>query len=86
MRNAFEGKDNGRHGAPADHVDIRRLTPPQLLALGVSQLAYVKSVRVDGEPAFAIHAADGTPMAVAGDQDTAVAAIREHEMIPALVH
>ena len=67
-------------------VDIRHLTSAQLAALGVAQLAYVKSVVVDGAAAFAIHAADGTPMALTGDRDVAFAAIRQHEMVPALVH
>jgi hypothetical protein len=52
----------------------------------VSQIAYVKAVMLNGAPAFAIHAADGTPMAVAGDRDLALAAIRQHEMVPTLVH
>ena len=66
--------------------DIRGLTSAELAALGVSQLAYIKSVMVDGAEAFAIHAADGTPMALTGDRDVALAAIRQHEMVPALVH
>jgi hypothetical protein len=66
--------------------DIRHLTVAQLAALGVSHLAYVKPVLVNGTRAFAIHGADGTPMAVAGAEDLAFAAIRQHEMIPALVH
>ncbi len=67
-------------------LDIRHLTAPQLAQLGVSQIAYVKPVVFNGTPAFAIHAADGTPMAVAGERDVAMAAIRQHEMVPALVH
>jgi hypothetical protein len=67
-------------------ADIRQITPPQLAALGVSQIAYVKPVQMNGAPAFAIHAADGTPMAVAGEQNLAIAAIIQHEMMPALVH
>jgi hypothetical protein len=66
--------------------DLHHLSPGQLAQLGVTQLAYVKPVIVNGTAAFAIHAADGTPMAVAGDRDLAVAAIRQHEMMPALVH
>ena len=66
--------------------DIRQLTPSELAALGVSQLAYIKAVTVDGSAAFSIHAADGTPMALAEDRDVAVAAIRQHEMVPTLVH
>jgi len=69
-----------------DSFDIRHMTVAQLASLGVSHLAYVKPVLVNGTRAFAIHGADGTPMAVAGAEDLAFAAIRQHEMIPALVH
>ena len=67
-------------------VNIRELSAQQLQALGVAQIAYVKPVLVDGAAAFAIHAADGTPMAVAGDCEVAFAAIRQYEMMPTLVH
>ena len=72
--------------APLQVLDIRHLSAEQLAGLGVSQIAYVKPVMMNGVRAFAIHAADGTPMAVAGDCDVAVAAIRQHEMQPNLVH
>ena len=48
--------------------DVRHLTAEQLSALGVSHIAYVKPVTVNGTAGFAIHAADGTPMALAGDR------------------
>ena len=76
--------DHIAHAAGA--VDIRHLSLAQLAALGVSQIAYVKPVLLNGATAYAIHAADGTPMAVAGDRDLAIAAVREHEMFPTLVH
>ncbi len=66
--------------------DIRHVTVAQLAELGVSHIAYVKPVLVNGTRAFAIHGADGTPMAVAGAEDLAFAAIRQHEMVPTLVH
>ena len=65
--------------------DIRHLSAEQFGKLGVSQIAYVKPVIVNGAAAFAIHAADGTPMAIAADQALAVAAIVQHEMVAALV-
>ena len=71
---------------PTDELDIRKLSQMQLLQLGMEQMAYVKPVWMDGTTAFAIFAADGSPMAVAADCDMAVAAIMEHEMVPALVH
>ena len=82
----MNSNDTETAAADLSVVDIRHLTSSQLAALGVAQLAYVKSVVVDGNAAFAIHAADGTPMALTGDRDVAFAAIRQHEMEPALVH
>ncbi len=66
--------------------DIRHMSAEQLGQLGLSQIAYVKPVMMNGARAYAIHAADGSPMAVAGDQGLAVAAIIQHEMAAALVH
>jgi hypothetical protein len=66
--------------------DVRHLSEEQLAALGVSRIAYVKPVMVNGVQGFAIHAADGTPMAVAGNRDVAVAAVMQHEMLPLSVH
>ena len=71
-----------------DHpgIDIRHLSETEFAQLGVSQVAYIKPVSIEGKMAFAIHAANGTPMALAEDRDVATAAILQHEMVPALVH
>jgi hypothetical protein len=71
---------------PTVLFDIRHLSVEQLAKLGVAQIAYVKPVMMNGVAAFAIHAADGTPMAVTGDRDLAISAIIQHEMLPTLVH
>ena len=80
--------DTQTEEAPAamGSFDVRHLTEAQLGALGVSQIAYVKPIVINGAAGFAIHAADGTPMAVAGDRATAMAAIVQHEMMPLSVH
>ncbi len=67
-------------------IDVRHMTAEQLMQLGMAQLAYVKPVVLNGQTAFAIHAADGSPMAMAADCDLAMAAIVQHEMLPAMVH
>ena len=67
-------------------VDVRKLSQEQFAQLGMAKLAYVKPVMVNGAAGFAIHAADGTPMALAPDREVAIAAIVQHEMLPALVH
>ena len=71
---------------PTGSFDIRHMTSDQLSVLGVSHIAYVKAVMVNGTAGFAIHAADGTPMALAEDRATAMAAIVQHEMLPLSVH
>ena len=72
--------------SPAVIMDIRHMSTAQLAQLGMQQIAYVKPVVLNGEQGFAIHAADGTPMALAGNLELAVAAIVQHEMVPAQVH
>jgi hypothetical protein len=72
--------------AMAAIVDIRHISTAQLAQLGLQQIAYVKPVVANGAQCFAIHAADGTPMALAADRDLAIAAIVQHEMVPAQVH
>ena len=67
-------------------IDVHAMTTDQLQRLGVSQMAYVKPVFLNGTTMFAIHGADGSPMALAEDRNLALAAIVQHEMIPALVH
>lgn len=82
--NVFEKEPFVSLSAP--ELDIRRLTPAELLQFGMAEFAYVKQVELDDGMVFAIHAADGSPMAVAANRDLAVAAIQQHEMTAALVH
>jgi hypothetical protein len=77
---------SGGESPEAASFDIRHMSLQQLAQLGVSRLAYVKPVLMNGEIGFAIHAADGTPMAVAAERETALAAIRQHDMQAVLLH
>lgn len=87
LHNQTDGGAQGANMTSANIAfDIRHLSAEQLGVLGVSHIAYVKPVVLNGEHGFAIHAADGTPMAVAGDRDVAIAAILQHEMQPFAVH
>jgi hypothetical protein len=79
-------QQSGQLAAMANVVDIRHISTEQLAQLGMQQIAYVKPVVVNGAACFAIHAADGTPMAIAGGLDVAIAAIEQHEMVPAQLH
>ena len=67
-------------------VRIGGLSPQDLMALGMEQIAYVKPVEVEGDAAFAVHAADGTQIAIMKSRDSAIAAIRHHELEALSVH
>ena len=62
------------------------MEPQAFAQLGVQGVAYVKPVVVDGIDAWAIHAADGTQIGVAGDRDQAFAAVKQNDLEPVSVH
>ena len=66
--------------------EMRHMTVSDLAMLGVQDIAYVKRVLVDGAPGYAIHAADGTQMALIPDRDVAFAVVRQNELEPVSVH
>jgi hypothetical protein len=65
---------------------MRLMTANDLAMFGVQDIAYVKPVVVDGNAGYAIHAADGTQMAVIADRDIAFAVVRQNELEPVSVH
>jgi hypothetical protein len=67
-------------------LDARRMTTVQLRQLGVPTLVYLRSGLLNGELAYAIHAADGTTIAVVEDIDVAVELVSERGMAFVAVH
>ena len=65
---------------------IRQMSSRELALFGMQDLAYVKPVLVDGVTAFALHAADGTQIAVMPDREIARATVRQHDLEPLSVH
>jgi hypothetical protein len=65
---------------------LRTLSPTDFAALGMSDIAYVKPVTLDNRIAYAIHAADGTQMAVVNDRELALAAVRQHDLEALDIH
>ncbi len=66
--------------------NTRQISPQDFIALGVTHLAYVKAVEIEGQEFFAVHAADGTQMAVLPSREVAVATLRRHDLEPVSVH
>jgi hypothetical protein len=68
------------------NAQLRQITPKEFASLGLEDVAYIKPVSINDGKAFAIHTADGTPVAVVPDLAVAVATVRQHEMEPLSVH
>jgi Protein of unknown function (DUF1150) len=71
---------------PGATINIRHMSPAQLEIFGVDEIAFVKPVITEDGQAFAIHAADGTQLAIASNASLAAAAIIQNDMLPRLVH
>jgi hypothetical protein len=70
-----------------DNIErIRHMSARDLALFGVQDLAYIKRVMVDGTTGYAVHAADGTQIAMLADRDVAFATVRQHDLEPVSVH
>jgi hypothetical protein len=65
---------------------FRHLSERELGVLGMQNVAYVKRVIDDGAESFAVHAADGTRIAVLANRELAFAVVRQNDMEPVSVH
>lgn len=65
---------------------LKTIPSAEWAGFAVDQVAYVKTVEINGQTGYAIHAADGTPITVMASRDVANAAIRQNGLEPASVH
>ena len=73
-------------GRDSRATTLRQMTPEQLLHLGTRQVVYLRSGVCDGELAFMLHGADGAPLVMAGDVETAVEIAVKHGLAFVTVH
>jgi len=69
--------------------EIERIQPMSardFALFGMQDMAYIKSVTVNDVVGYAVHAADGTQIAVLPDRNIAFATVRQHELEPLSVH
>jgi hypothetical protein len=67
-------------------VALRHITAEQLLHLGTRQVVYLKVGLHDGELAFMLYSADGTPLVMVDTVETAVETAAEHGLSFVAVH
>lgn len=65
---------------------LRTITIEDLALLGAEEIVYVKPVTVDSKIAFSVNRADGRPVALVDDFETAIASAIENEFFPMSVH
>lgn len=67
-------------------IPKNRMKPHEFGNLGIENVAYIKTVIVDGQKLHSIHAADGSPLTVVSDRNLAFATVSQHDMLPMSVH
>jgi hypothetical protein len=65
---------------------MRHMSAHELALFGIQDVAYVKRVLVNDVTGYAVHAADGTQIAVLPDRNVAFATVRQHDLEPLSVH
>lgn len=69
-----------------NHASFMQMSPQAFAALGVQDIAYIKPVSRDGKDLIAVHAADGTEVAIAESREVAMALVRQHGLEPLSAH
>ena len=77
---------NDKMTPAASNPPLLPLTSADLAHWGVNVIAYVKKIETEGGAAYAIHAADGEPLGLAGSREVAFAGVRQNDLEPASVH
>ena len=65
---------------------LKNISSRDFLNFGMQQVAYIRPVTLENKTAYAIHAADGTPLTVMESMDVALVVVRHNELEPATVH
>lgn len=65
---------------------LKNLSTQDFLNFGIHEVAYIRQTLVEDRVAYAIHAADGTPLSVMDTQDSAAIVVRHNDLEPVTVH
>ncbi|HTJ62466.1 MAG TPA: DUF1150 family protein [Alphaproteobacteria bacterium] len=68
------------------NASLKNISAQDLLTFGLNDIAYLKPANVNGQSVFAIHAADGSQLALVANREVGVAAMQQHELEPVSLH
>ncbi|MBU6505959.1 MAG: DUF1150 family protein [Alphaproteobacteria bacterium] len=67
-------------------VRLKNISAKEFALWGIQDIAYIRPVTIEGQKAYAVHAADGTQVAVMNTPEVAAAAVRQNDLEPLSVH
>jgi hypothetical protein len=79
----------GERGGDAENrriAALRQMTAEQLLHLGIRQVVYLKGCLCDGEGLFILYGADGSPIAIPDDVESAMEMVAAWGLDLASIH
>ncbi|HEV2264100.1 MAG TPA: DUF1150 family protein [Stellaceae bacterium] len=65
---------------------LKNISAKEFALWGIQDIAYIRPVTVEGHTTYAVHAADGTQVAVLNTPEVAMAAVRQNDLEPLSVH
>jgi hypothetical protein len=67
-------------------VRLKNISAKEFALWGIQDIAYIRPVTIEGQKAYAVHAADGTQVAVMNTLEVAAAAVCQNDLEPLSVH
>jgi hypothetical protein len=65
---------------------LKGLSSHDFLTFGMQEIAYIKPITLKGIAAFAVHAADGTPLSIMDTLNDALLAVKQNDLEAVVVH
>jgi hypothetical protein len=66
--------------------NLRAISANDLAILAVDNVAYIRKVEIEGQPMYAIHAANGDRLGLAAGREAAFATVLANDLTPVSVH
>jgi hypothetical protein len=67
-------------------ISLKQLSPSDWLAFGLNDIAYLRPTTADGQSVYAIHAADGSQVALVATREIGIDMLRQHDLEPVPLH
>ena len=70
----------------SSHTTWEQLSSRDFASIGMGNVAYIRTVKLDGQTAYVIHAADGSQITAMANHEAAVGVILQNDLELAPLH